>query len=88
MSQLYLNKLLRTSSEGASHLHLLLLMPQNTGYLVNSPYGTGKKKYYTIHKHRIYTNVKKKLPQFEKHVSCWKVFPSSQDPLCVSLLKI
>ena len=35
-------------------------MSQNTGYFVNSPYGTGKKKYYTIHKHRIYTNVKKK----------------------------
>ena len=48
MTQLYLNKLLRTSSGGASHLHLLL-MPQNTGHFVHSPYGTGKKKYYTIH---------------------------------------
>ena len=48
MTQLYLNKLLRTSSEQTLHLWLLLHMSQNTGHFVHSPYETGKKKYYTI----------------------------------------
>ena len=45
MTQLYLNKLLSTSSEPTLQLHLLLLMPQNIGHFVNSPYGTENKKY-------------------------------------------
>ena len=48
MTQLYLNKLLRTSSAQTLHLQLLLHMSLNTGHFVHSPYGTGKKKYYTI----------------------------------------
>ena len=70
MTQLYLNKLLSTSSEQILHLHLLLHIPQNTGYFVHSPYGTGSKKYYTIDIHRIYTNITKKLPQFKKCILC------------------
>lgn len=46
----------------------------------------GRKILKTIHKHRIYTNVKKNLPQFEKHLR--KCFPSSQDPLCASLCNL
>ena len=48
MTQLYLNKLLRTSSAQTLHLWLLLHMSQNIGHFVHLPYGTGKKKYYTI----------------------------------------
>ena len=48
MMQLYLNKLLRTSSAQTLHLRLLLHLSQNTGHFLHLPYGTGKKKYYTI----------------------------------------
>ena len=70
MTQLYLNKLLRTSSEQILPLHLLLNIPQNTGYFVHSPYGTENEKYYTIDMHRIYTDITKKLPQFKKCILC------------------
>ena len=87
MTQLYLNKLLSTSSGWASHLHLLL-MPQNTGHFVHLPYGTGKKKKnYTIHIHRIYKNIQKNLPQFKKCFNAGKCF-STHKTLWGSLLKI
>ena len=86
MTQLYLNKLLRTSSDQASHRHLLL-KPQNTGYFVHLPYGTGKKKYYTIHIHRINTNIKKNYLN-SRNTFMLKSVSQLTRPCGVSLLNI
>ena len=72
MTQIYLNKLLSTSSAQILHLHLLSNIPQNTGHFVHSPYGTENFKYYTIDIHRVYTDITKKLPQLKKCILCWK----------------
>ena len=40
ITQIYLNKLLSTSSERTLRLHVLLHISQNTGHFVHSPYGT------------------------------------------------
>ena len=63
ITQLYLNKLLSTSSERTLRLHVLLHISQNTDHFVHLPYGTGNKKYYTKDIHKIYTNITNKLLQ-------------------------
>ena len=83
MTQIYLNKLLSTSSERTLQLHLLLLMPQNIGHFVNSPYGTENKKYYTIDTHRIYTNITKNYLNSRNVFYAGKCFPAHK-ALCMS----
>ena len=83
MTQIYLNKLLSTSSEQTLHLHLLLHISQNTGHFVDSPYGTGNKKYYTIDIHRIYKSITKNYLNSRNVFYAGKCFPACK-ALCVS----
>ena len=82
--QLYLNRLLNTSSDQASQLSLLFHITQNTGHFVNSPCGTGKKKILCFRQNVF----KKKKLNLRNVFYAWKMAPSSQGSVSIYLIKI
>ena len=85
--QLYLNRLLNTSSDQASQLSLLFQIPQNTGHFVNLPYRTGKKKILCFRQ-----NVFKYIYIYKLNLRnvfyARKMAPSSQGSVSIYLIKI
>ena len=89
--QLYLNRLLNTSSDQASQLSLLFHIPQNTGHFVISPCETGKKKILcfrqNVFKYKTHTHTHTKL-NLGNVFYARKMAPSSQGSVSIYLIKI
>ena len=85
--QLYLNRLLNTSSDQASPLSLLFHITQNTGHFVNSPCGTRKKKILCF-RQNVFKYIYIKKLNLRNVFYARKMVPSSQGSVSIYLIKI